>query len=175
MPDASTDPDAAGQDWPDRDRNAEGRPENARPRDRFGAPLPRGAVDELPDRVEPEEVCTSVDQAVDMAAALFDQQRFFEAHEFFEWAWKGPVTADPDRALFKGLAQLCVGYTHTQRGNAKGAATLLQRGIDHASPYGPTAHGVDVAGLVDDARAFLRLLADTDPGPDLPFPPWRSA
>ena len=66
----------------------EGRPENARPRDRFGAPLPRGSVDELAHRQEPEEVVSTVAEALDEAVALFDEQRFFEAHEFLEYVWK---------------------------------------------------------------------------------------
>lgn len=165
MPDPPTD-----AIHPDRDRNDEGRPENARPRDRFGAPLPRGAADELPDRVEPEDVCTSVEQAVTAAAELFDEQRFFEAHEFFEWAWKGPVTRDEDRPFFKGMAQLAVGYTHTQRGNVVGARTLLGRGAGHIAPFAPARHGIDVRAAIADSEAFLALLERMGPGPDLPFP-----
>jgi hypothetical protein len=153
-----------------RDRNAEGRPENARPRDRFGAPRPRGEVDEMPGRVDPAAVCQTVSQALATAADLFDQQRFFEAHEFYEWAWKGPVTAAADRPFFKGMAQLAVGYCHTQRGNAPGARALLQRGIDHLAPFGPAHHGVDVEGAIADARRFAELLGTGRVGPALPFP-----
>ncbi|MGI9017800.1 MAG: DUF309 domain-containing protein [Euzebya sp.] len=155
---------------PDRDRNAQGRPENARPRDRFGAPLPRDAADELGERVEPDDICTSVAQAVETAAELFGQQRFFEAHEFFEWAWKGPVTNDADRVFFKGMAQLAVGYTHTQRGNETGARSLLQRGIDHIRPFGPRHLGVDVQRAVSQAESFLKVLDDHEASPDLTFP-----
>lgn len=176
MPDP-TDTDAAdtADTWPDRDRNAKGRPENARPRDRFGAPLPRGAVDELEDRIDPAEVCTTLEESLVTARELFAAQRFFEAHEFFEWAWKGPVTDDADRPFFKGMAQLVVGYTHTQRGNATGAQTLLRRGIDHVTPYGPVHHGIDVSRAVADAEAFLTLLEGTDPQPHLPFPSFPAA
>jgi uncharacterized protein len=155
---------------PDRDRNAEGRPENARPRDRFGAPLPRGAVDEMPDRVDPADVCASVEQAVASAAELWDRQRFFEAHEFLEWAWKGPVTEDADRPFFKAMAQVAVGHCHTQRGNATGARTLLQRGADGLAGTQAARHGIDVPTVVADARAALDRLASTPPGPDLDFP-----
>ncbi|WP_114591552.1 DUF309 domain-containing protein [Euzebya pacifica] len=165
-----TDNTTATSTVPDRDRNADGRPENARPRDRFGAPLPRGASNELIDRVEPEDVCTSLEQTHAAAVELFDQQRFFEAHEFFEWAWKGPFTPDEERPFYKGLAQLAVGYTHTQRGNAKGAASLLQRGIDHVGPFGPIHAGVDVARAIEDARRFAETVEAVGPSPDLTFP-----
>lgn len=159
----------------DRDRNAEGRPENARPRDRFGAPLPRGARDEMPDRVDPAEVCSTVDEAVARAVELFDQQRFFEAHEFFEWAWKGPATADEDRPFFKGLAQLAVGYTHTQRRNAAGAVTLLERGITALRGWPDGHHGVAVSRLVAEATAFRERLGEVAPSPDLDFPTFARA
>lgn len=129
----------------------------------------------MPDRVEPEDVCTTVEQAVDTAAALFDAQQFFQAHEFFEWAWKGPVTRDPDRPFFKGMAQLAVGYTHTQRGNAAGAMALLRRGIDHIAPFAPAHHGIDVQRAVEQARAFLQVLEHTEPGPQLEFPGFPAA
>lgn len=158
-----------------RDRNAEGRPENARPRDRYGAPLPREAVDEMPDRVEPEDVCTSVEQARHAAAELFAEQRFFEAHEFFEWAWKGPLTEDADRDFYKGMAQLAVGYTHSQRGNATGSQSLLERGIEHVAPYAPTHHGIDVERAMADARAFAEWVRTEGPGTDGPYPDFPDA
>jgi uncharacterized protein len=49
----------------------------------------------------------------------------FSLHEVLEAAWKnGP---DDERMLWHGLAQLAVGITHVQRGNVKGAITLLRR------------------------------------------------
>ncbi len=158
---------------PTRDRNADGRPENARPRDRFGAPLPRGAVDEMAHKVEPEDVCTSVEQAVEHALRLFAEERFFEAHEFFEWAWKGSVTPDADRPFFKGMAQLAVGYCHTQRGNDTGARTLLRRGIDGIRGFAPAHHGIDVDATADLAETFRDRVAPDHVGPDLAFPGLR--
>ncbi|HEX9177855.1 MAG TPA: DUF309 domain-containing protein, partial [Mycobacterium sp.] len=50
----------------------------------------------------------------------------FSAHEVLEAAWKN--SADDERMLWQGLAQLAVGLTHARRGNARGAVTLLHRG-----------------------------------------------
>ena len=143
--------------YPDRDRNAAGRPENARPRNRFGAPLPRGSVDELAHRQEPEEVVDSVAEAFDQAVALFDQQRFFEAHEFLEYVWKSDEIAAADRDFWKGVTQVAVGCCHVQRGNATGAVTLLERATRYMSPYPPVYAGVAADAL---AAAALRLAAE---------------
>ena len=43
--------------------------------------------------------------------------------------WKA-CPAD-ERDYWQGLAQLCVGVTHLQRGNREGAITLLRRGAGH--------------------------------------------
>ena len=140
--------------YPERDRNAEGRPENARPRDQFGAPLPRGADDELAHRREPEEVVSTVAEAFEEAVSLFDQERFFEAHEFLEYIWKSDEIPDSDRDFWKGVTQVAVGCVHTQRGNDKGAVTLLERAQRYMSPYPPTYHGVAAEALADAATAL---------------------
>lgn len=153
-----------------RERDAEGRPENARPRDRFGAPLPRGSVDEMSHREEPDDVVGSVPEAFERAVELFDAQRFFEAHEFLEWIWKHPDVDPVDRDFWKGVTQVAVGGVHTQRRNARGALTLLERAAGYLAPY-PTPHrGVRTADL---AAAALRLAAAVrreGPHPDHDFP-----
>jgi len=51
--------------------------------------------------------------------------------------------------LWKGLAQLAVGLTHLDRGNLRGARTLVRRGIDAISGFGARPpHGVDIAGIL---------------------------
>lgn len=155
--------------YPDRDRNAEGRPENARPRDRFGAPLPRGAADELAHRQEPEDVVGSVEEAFEQAVELFDQERFFEAHEFLEYVWKSDEIAPGDRDFWKGVTQVAVGCCHVQRGNPTGATTLLERAAGYLEPYPDTHHGVDAREL---ATRALQLVADVQregPGPQRSF------
>lgn len=155
----------------DRDRNEAGRAENQRPRDRFGAPLPRDAEDEMAERVEPADVVTTVDEALQRGIALFDEQRFFEAHEFFEWIWKSGLIDDAERTFWKGVAQVAVGYVHTQRGNASGARTLLERGATHVRQgYPDRFRGVDAARLAADADAFGRVVEARGASPEHEFP-----
>jgi uncharacterized protein len=144
----------------DRDRDAEGRARNARPRDALGRPLPYGAPGE---GRAPEGVVRPPAQALEEAQALLDASRPFHAHEVLEDAWKS--APDSERQLWRGLAQLAVGLTHALRGNARGAATLLDRGAGNIAPYAPAPpHGIDVAGLVAWARE-LASSADGDPRP----------
>jgi uncharacterized protein len=132
-----------------RDRDGEGRARSARPRDALGRPLPYGAVGE--ERA-PEGVVRPPDQALAEAQVLLDAGRPFHAHEVLEDAWKS--APETERELWRGLAQLAVGLTHALRGNAAGAATLLERGAGNLDGYAASPpHGIDVDGLVRWARA----------------------
>ncbi|MET0765244.1 MAG: DUF309 domain-containing protein [Blastococcus sp.] len=150
----------------DRDRDAEGRARNARPRDALGRPLPYDAVGE--ERA-PEGVVRPPAQALAEAQELLDAGRPFHAHEVLEDAWKS--APDGERQLWRGLAQLAVGLTHAMRGNARGATTLLDRGAGNIAPYEPDPpHGIDVGGLAAWARG---LAADATDGRDLDVRPPR--
>ncbi|MFG2126795.1 DUF309 domain-containing protein [Streptomyces sp. NPDC048751] len=140
-----------------RDRDSEGRARNARPRDGLGRPLPYGAAGV--DR-QPEGVVRTPDASVTEAQALLDEGKPFHAHEVFEDAWKsGP---EEERALWRGLAQLAVGLTHTARGNVTGGVRLLRRGAGAVEEWASARarwqpYGMDLAGLV----AWARELAET--------------
>lgn len=132
-----------------RDRDDEGRARNARPRDASGRPLPRGEAGV--HRVEEEDL--PPDEVFARAQDLLDRGRPFDAHEVLEGAWKAAPAED--KMLFKGLAQLAVGLTHEQRGNARGASSLLRRGASTVAeaPDAASRHGVDVAALAGWATA----------------------
>ena len=135
-------------DLPDRDRDAAGRARNARPRDALGRPLPYGAAGE--DRA-PEGVPRTPEEALAEAQALLDARRPFHAHEVLEDQWK--AAPEPERQLWRGLAQLAVGLTHAARGNRTGASTLLERAALNIDPFAAAPpHGIDVAGLTEWAR-----------------------
>ncbi|MEU1145013.1 DUF309 domain-containing protein [Streptomyces sp. NPDC005863] len=142
----------------ERDRDEEGRARNQRPRDGLGRPLPYGS-DGVPR--QPEGVVRAPEESVAEAQALLDAGRPFHAHEVFEDAWKsGPET---ERGLWKGLAQLAVGLTHSARGNTTGGARLLLRGAGAVSAWSAEAgqerpYGMDLAELVAWAEALAELL-----------------
>jgi uncharacterized protein len=105
------------------------------------------------DRIPDDLVITGRDAAV-LASQLLRDGRPFHAHEVLEAAWK---TGPPDdRDLWQGLAQIAVGLTHARRGNARGAVTLLRRGIQRIRarpmPDGPVTDGPITDGPVTDGR-----------------------
>jgi uncharacterized protein len=148
----------------DRDRDPFGRARNARPRDALGRPLPHDA--EGVERA-PEGVPRAPDEALAEAQRLLDAGRPFHAHEVLEDAWK--AAPESERQLWRGLAQLAVGLTHAARGNAHGAATLLERGAANvAGSAADPPHGLDVVGLVGWARTGAAAAAAGSPVPGPP-------
>lgn len=132
-----------------RDRDAAGRPRQARPRDKLGRPLAYGSPGVRPvpeDPLPPEET-------VRVALNLVRAGRPFAAHEVLEARWKAGPSVEAD--LWQGLAQLCVGLTHEARGNAVGAERLLDRGRARLGSYvdtgGPT-YGVDIEAVLHCVR-----------------------
>ncbi len=138
-----------------RDRDAAGRPRNARPRDALGRPLARGQEPGADWEPIPDDLALTGADAVRLADRLLRAGRGFPAHEVLEASWKsGPVG---ERDLWQGLAQIAVGYTHAGRGNARGAATLLRRGAQRARGYrsgvgddGP--YGIDLPAVLAAAE-----------------------
>jgi len=132
-----------------RDRDPDGRARQARPRDALGRPLPYGSAGVEPVPEEPLPPAETLQRARE----LLGEGRPFSAHEVLEARWKaGP---EKERALWQGLAQLCVALTHAARGNRTGADRLLARGTarldEYAAAGGPT-HGLDLAEVLRCAR-----------------------
>ena len=139
-----------------RDRDAAGRARNARPRDAAGRPLPRGAagVERVPD-----DLVLGPQESIDEAQRLLDEGMPFHAHEVLEAAWKAAEPAQ--RELWRGLAQLAVGLTHLQRGNARGAVALLRRGAERLVRWQAGWTGPPPADLaLDDLVRHAETLAD---------------
>lgn len=126
-----------------------------RARDALGRPIPLDdprAVEPVNEEPQPPE------STLREAQRLLDSGRAFSAHEILEARWKSCPPAE--RELWQGLAQLCVGVTHAQRGNQVGASRLLRRGADRLLRYVGPAYGVDPVEL---ARWAERVAAAPDP------------
>lgn len=87
-----------------------------------------------------------VSDTMRLGAALFNAGLYFECHEFFEDVWRASRPAE--RAFYHGLVQAAAGCYHAEKGNAHGAAVLLDKARGKLMPYAPRCLGLDVAGLL---------------------------
>ena len=129
-----------------------------------------GAVGGVGEDRIPDDLLLAGPDAARLADELLRAGRPFHAHEVLEASWKtGPAS---ERDLWQGLAQVAVGLTHAQRGNARGAVALLSRGVQRvrayqaassaaspaASPMGDRPYGIDLAAFLaasDDLAARI--------------------
>jgi hypothetical protein len=96
-------------------------------------------------------------EALALAQRLVDDGRPFRAHEALEAAWR--TAPSRERDLWRGLAQIAVGLTHAQRGNALGAVALLRRGSQGVGGFtGSAPYGIDPAGIARSAANLASLI-----------------
>jgi uncharacterized protein len=139
-----------------RDRDERGRPSNARPRDRLGRPLPRAAAPaETLEEFDPD----GPDEALAIAVDLWDEERFFEAHEVLEGVWH--QAPDPDRLFWQGIIQVAVACCHHQRGNPTGSASLFRKAAEKLSAYPDVYRGVDVEQMRVFAEGAASVIEET--------------
>jgi uncharacterized protein len=90
------------------------------------------------------------DKCLRSGIALFNDRRFWHAHEAWEEIW---LTAESDtRTFLQGLIQLSAAYHHLERGTLRGAVRLFDAALERLSTAGDTRFGVDLTGLLERAR-----------------------
>ena len=90
------------------------------------------------------------------AIEKFNQGDYFRAHDALEELWM-PETG-PTRPFYQSLIQISVGLLHAQRGNHKGALSLLSQGLEKLGHFPNPYLGVNLAALMAQTHSFLELL-----------------
>ncbi len=92
--------------------------------------------------------------ALRRGAALFDQGRFWDAHEAWEEAW---LEEDGEVRLFlQGLIQVAAGYHKaTVQLQPNGCVKLLRNGLDKLDPLPPEFLGVALARFRPEVERTL--------------------
>jgi hypothetical protein len=99
-------------------------------------------------------------------ARLFDDGRFFEAHEAWEQHWR--VERDPERRrLLQGLIQVAAAFHKLLgRGAPDSAARIFSRGLAKLDACPTLIAELGLGGFREAVRAYAR--ATTGPAPDRP-------
>lgn len=90
---------------------------------------------------------------------LFNAQRYFDAHEVLEAAWR--AEPKPVRKLYQGILQAGIAYHHLRLGNQIGALKLLDRALTHLRPWSELTSPVNIKDLIQNLL-FVRAILQED-------------
>jgi hypothetical protein len=93
------------------------------------------------------------DRAVGEAIALFNAERFWEAHEVLESLWR--VEEGDEKKLLQGLILVCAAFVHVQKGERDVALGVARRGLPLLGRSGSSYYSVDVS---DVRRRMTRMV-----------------
>ncbi len=103
---------------------------------------------------------------VDQGIRLFNAERFFEAHEVLEDAWRAAPQAD--KKFLQGLTQLAVAFHHYSTGNLVGCRSVMARAIRNISASPNGLFTLQTQEIVDAVAPCLRALDENRPLTELP-------
>ena len=96
---------------------------------------------------------------------LFNEKRFWEAHEAWESIWL--ENRGEERRFLQGLIQLAAAYHHVRRGTHRGAIRLFAAALEKLETYPPGYLRIDRVSAVEAAHVHrARLLQEQKIGDD---------
>ena len=103
-----------------------------------------------------EEDIKSFEDAFFDALNLFNNQKWYEAHDAFEEIWN---TLDGDeRQIIQGILQVSVSQFHLSKGNHNGATILLGEGLGRIKNRTSIDLGIDLESFCKCLEELLRKL-----------------
>ena len=98
----------------------------------------------------------SFKDSFEIALDLFNQQKWYEAHDAFEDIWN---TLDGDeRQIIQGILQVSVSQFHLSKGNLNGATILLGEGLGRIKNRTNINLGIDLKSFCKCLEELLRKL-----------------
>lgn len=99
-----------------------------------------------------------LDPRVKRGVILFNQKKYFEAHEELENAWREET--EPIREFYRGILQIGVAFYHIEHNNYTGAIKLLHRAQKWLAPYSGVVLGINISKLKSDAMQIQRTIEE---------------
>jgi len=103
-----------------------------------------------------EENTKNFQDSIYFALNLFNDQKWYEAHDAFEDIWN---TVDGDqRQVIQGLLQVSVSQFHLSKGNLNGATILLGEGLGRIKTRTNINLGIDLDSFCKCLEDLLKKL-----------------
>ena len=103
-----------------------------------------------------EEDIKSFEDAFFDALNLFNNQKWYEAHDAFEDIWN--TLEGDERQIIQGILQVSVSQFHLSKGNLNGATILLGEGLGRIKNRTNIDLGIDLVSFCNCLDELLRKL-----------------
>ncbi|MDC3078020.1 DUF309 domain-containing protein [Prochlorococcus sp. AH-716-O05] len=103
-----------------------------------------------------EEDIKSFEDAFFDALNLFNNQKWYEAHDAFEDIWN--TLEGDERQIIQGILQVSVSQFHLSKGNLNGATILLGEGLGRIKNRTNIDLGIDLVSFCQCLDELLRKL-----------------
>ena len=103
-----------------------------------------------------EESTKSFQDSLFIALNLFNNHKWYEAHDAFEEIWNS-VDGD-ERQVIQGILQVSVSQFHLSKGNLNGATILLGEGLGRIKTRTKIDLGIDLESFCQCLENLLRKL-----------------
>ena len=103
-----------------------------------------------------EESTKSFQDSLFVALNLFNNHKWYEAHDAFEEIWNS-VDGD-ERQVIQGILQVSVSQFHLSRGNLNGATILLGEGLGRIKSRTKINLGIDLESFCRSLEELLKKL-----------------
>jgi uncharacterized protein len=98
--------------------------------------------------------------------ALFNQGKFFDAHEVLEDVWR--ASPPEEKKTWQGLVQVAVALHHHSTGNHVGMRSVLLRAMKNLAGHPRNFHRIEVPRLLKSLAGWLEAFDNHQPPPPLP-------
>jgi predicted metal-dependent hydrolase len=95
--------------------------------------------------------------------ALFNQQKFYEAHDVLEHIWLKDKHG-PNGAFYKGLIQLAGAFVHLQKSRPQPAASLFKLTLANLEKYPQVHEHLNLQKILELIRQWLAELERANDG-----------
>ncbi len=89
----------------------------------------------------------SKDEAIERAVKLFNDEKYWEAHEALESVWKNSSGAE--KSILNGIILVSAAFVHDEKDEQEICLSILQRARKKLDGSGGIYHGIDVDRLAD--------------------------
>ncbi len=87
------------------------------------------------------------DEAIERAVELFNDEKYWGAHEALESVWKG--SSGSEKSILNGIILVAAAFVHDEKDAPEICLSILQRARKKLDGAGGTYHGIDVGRIAD--------------------------